>query len=232
MIRQGEKYCFVEACLDLGMDKDNIIVSREISETGRNLCKINGRMVTTSELKEFMKHHLDIHGQFDSQLIMDESNHISYLDDFSLDELKDYKSEYLKYYEEYLDINKKLKENYGDEKLKERTLDLLKYEYNEIENASLKIGEEESLNEKYELVKNSEKINEALGNSQDIVNQKIMRELDDVLKNLSKVSNISEKYSKFLELARDSYYTLEELNLSLDSELQNIDLDVEDAESI
>lgn len=60
----------------------NIIISREIFNNGRNLCKINGRMVTVNELKEFMQNIIDIHGQLDNQTILEPCSHIQYLDGF------------------------------------------------------------------------------------------------------------------------------------------------------
>lgn len=87
MIRKGQDHSFIEACLYLpdyeNAIDSNIIVSREIYTNGRNLCKINGRMVTVNELREFMQDVIDIHGQQDNQTILEPSSHIQYLDDFS-----------------------------------------------------------------------------------------------------------------------------------------------------
>lgn len=86
MIRKGENHSFVELCLYLPNHENaidgNVIVSREIYLNGRNLCKINGRMVTVNELKEFMRNVIDIHGQQDNQTILDTTSHIQYLDGF------------------------------------------------------------------------------------------------------------------------------------------------------
>ena len=80
MIRKGEEYSYVEACIfmpeNINSIDGNIIVSREIYNNGRNSCKINGRLVTVNELKEFMKQIIDIHGQNDNQTILDKSSHI------------------------------------------------------------------------------------------------------------------------------------------------------------
>ena len=71
MIRRGESVSFVEMCLYLPNHPEaiegNIIVSREINTSGKNLCKINGRLVTVNELRNFMKNVIDIHGQYDNQ---------------------------------------------------------------------------------------------------------------------------------------------------------------------
>ena len=80
MIRKGEKYSFVELCLyepeNENSVEGNIIVSREIYANGRNMCKINGRMVTVTELKNFMKQFIEIHGQNDNQDLLDSKLHL------------------------------------------------------------------------------------------------------------------------------------------------------------
>ena len=131
MIRNGEDTSFVELCLYLPKNPisidDNVIISREISNSGKNICKINGRMVTVNELKEFMANIIDIHGQHDNQTLMDVTKHIELLDAFAGDVLEKEKNAYFKLFENYKDVEKKLKENYGDEKERQRKLDLLEY---------------------------------------------------------------------------------------------------------
>ena len=79
MIRKGETNSFVEICLYEpnceNSEDGNIIVSREINLNGKNMCKINGRMVTVNELKEFMKNFIEIHGQNDNQNLLDNKKH-------------------------------------------------------------------------------------------------------------------------------------------------------------
>ena len=97
MIRKGEENSFVELCLYVPEDKNsidgNIIVSREIYANGRNMCKINGRLVTVAELKTYMKSYIEIHGQNDNQNILDSRIHIKYLDDFIGTEIKQIKED-------------------------------------------------------------------------------------------------------------------------------------------
>ena len=86
MIRKGETNSFVELCLYCPKNEKaiegNIIVSREININGKNMCKINGRMVTVNELKDFMKQFIEIHGQNDNQNLLDSKLHLKYLDGF------------------------------------------------------------------------------------------------------------------------------------------------------
>ena len=82
MIRKGETNSYVELCMyepesEYAID-GNIIISREININGRNMCKINGRMVTVNELKEFMKNFIEIHGQNDNQNLLDNKKHLGY----------------------------------------------------------------------------------------------------------------------------------------------------------
>ena len=162
MIRKGEKYSFVELCLYEPENENsvdgNIIVSREIYANGRNMCKINGRMVTVTELKNFMKQFIEIHGQNDNQDLLDSKLHLNYLDGFIGDKISKEKSKYQDLYNKYCDIKQELANNFGDEKERQRKLDLLQYQVKEIEEAELKVGEEEELEEKRKLIVNSEKI--------------------------------------------------------------------------
>ena len=119
MIRKGENNSFVEMSLFLpgkGFEDDMVIVSREINITGKNICRINGRLVSVSELKKFMSKIIDIHGQNDNQSILDTSTHIDLVDKYSEKEIRKIKEEYLKLYDRYLKIKEELKCNYGDDK--------------------------------------------------------------------------------------------------------------------
>ena len=147
MIRKGENNSYVEACFyepnNENSIEGNIIISREINLNGRNMCKINGRMVTVNELKEFMLNIIEIHGQNDNQNILNPKNHLNYLDGFIGVEVENNLIKYGQKYKEYLELKKELKENYGDGKERERKLDLLKYQINEIESAHLKEKEDD-----------------------------------------------------------------------------------------
>ena len=95
MIRKGETNSYVELCMYNPLDEmsidGNIIISREINSNGRNMCKINGRMVTVNELKEFMKTYIEIHGQNDNQDLLDVKKQQQYLDEFIGEEIEEYK---------------------------------------------------------------------------------------------------------------------------------------------
>lgn len=215
MIRKGEDHSFVEVCLYLPENENaidgNIIVSREIYSNGRNMCKINGRMVTVNELKEFMQNILDIHGQHDNQYLLNASTHIEYLDNFSSKKLNKYKEEYSELYNKYLQIKKELKNNYGDDKEKQRKLDLLKYQFEEISKANLKIGEDDELESKREIILNSEKINENLNIADLEVSEKAIDSINNAIRALEKIESFDENYSRNLNALKSSYYDIQEI---------------------
>lgn len=216
MIRKGENYSYVEASIfmpenEIAID-GNIIVSREIYANGRNSCKINGRLVTVSQLKDFMKNIIDIHGQLDNQVLLDKSSHIGYLDSFIGDDILNIKIKYRELFEKYNEIKQELKNNYGDDKEKQRKLDLLRYQLNEIEEANLKIGEDESLEEQRNIMLNSEKIAENLELSDNVLSEQSIDSINVAIRALEKIENIDEKYSKKLSELKNVYYDIQEIS--------------------
>lgn len=215
MIRSGENYSFVEVCFYLPNNdiskEDNVIISREIYANGRNLCKINGRMVTVNELKSFMYNILDIHGQHENQSILDVDKHIKYLDDFIGEDLINLKKKYQTQFTRYNDIKLELKRNYGDEKEKQRRLDLLKYELNEIKQAKLKIKEDQDLEEKRKVLLNYEKITENIDKANVEINENTIDSINIAIKSIEKIEELDDKYSVILNNLKNSYYDLQEL---------------------
>lgn len=224
MIRKGESYSFVELSMYLpehekAMD-GNIIVSREIYTNGRNACKINGRLVTVNELKEFMQEMIDIHGQHDNQTLLNVATHNKLLDDFSGLKILGIKTKYRKRYQEYLEIVEELKRNYGDEKEKQRKLDLLSYQVKEIEEANLKDKEDEILEEKRKKMLNAEKIAENLTIADGEINQNGIDSIGQAIRALEKIEGIDKQYDATLENLRSISYELEEIARDLASMTQ------------
>ena len=232
MIRKGETNSFVELCMYNPESKysidGNIIVSREININGKNMCKINGRMVTVNELKEFMMNFIEIHGQNDNQTILDAKSHIKYLDGFIFNELKDKKEEYAKLYDRYIEIKNELKMNYGDDKERQRKLDLLKYQMDEIEEANLKLNEEEELEEKRKIFLNSEKISENLTEADTLLSENTIDSLSMVIRALEKIENIDKKYEKASTELKNTYYELQELARDISNYKDDIYFDEEE----
>ena len=215
IVRRGENFCLVELNIYLPQNENsidgNIIISREIFLNGRNTCKINGRLVTVNELKVFMSKIIDIHGQNDNQTIMSKQEHINYLDNFIGKDLLNEKYEYQKLYNRYNEIKKELKENYGDEKEKQRKLDLLKYQLNEIEQANLKENEEDELNNERKKIMNSEKIYTCLTEVDSNLSESVIDGINLSIRALEKIEDIDDEYKNKLTDLKNIYYDVQEL---------------------
>ena len=232
MIRKGEENSFVELCMYGEKSEEfqdgTIIVSREININGKNMCKINGRMVTVSQLKEFMSKYIEIHGQNDNQDLLDNRLHLRYLDGFIGEKIKKLKDEYLKLYLEYKKVLKDLAENFGDDKERQRKLDLLNYQLNEIEEAKLKKNEEEELEEKRKIFLNSEKISENLNNADNLIGENAIDSISMAIRALEKIENIDKKYENTNTNLKSMYYELQELARDINSYKQDIFFDEEE----
>ena len=172
MIRKGEKKAMVSGLFgdfdamaakkieELGIAIDPaencILVQRDINDEGRSSSKLNGRSISASLLKELAKLLINIHGQHDSQTLLSPGNHIMFLDNFAGMEKE--LGDYTVVYERVNGIKAKIAELSQDEKNKQRTIDILKYQIGDIDNAKLKPGEEEKLEEAKKYIQNSEKI--------------------------------------------------------------------------
>lgn len=236
MIRANENHSLVEACIfypnsDLAED-GNIIVSREIFSNGRNTCKINGRLVTVNELREIMRDIIDIHGQSDNQKLMEVSNHINYLDEFSLEKINILKNEYTEMYKEYCSVKEELNKNYGDDIEKQRMLDLLNYQLDEIKNANLVVGEEEELEEKRKILSNSEKISGSLNETSNELNNHVLDGLSKSIKYMSKIENYSDIYKEKLIQIQSVYYDLEDITSQISDFTYDIEYDQDTARNV
>ena len=232
MIRKGETNSFVELCMyepknEKSID-GNIIVSREININGKNMCKINGRMVTVNELKEFMNQFIEIHGQNDNQSLLDNKMHLNYLDGFIGESILYKRDEYKKLYTKYCEIKQELKNNFGDEKERQRKLDLLQYQIKEIENAKLKIGEEEELQERRNIIINSEKISQNLQEADNLISENGIDSISMAIRALEKIENIDNKYEKISNQLKSTYYELQELARDLNEYKNEIEFNEEE----
>ena len=171
---------------------------------------------------------IEIHGQNDNQTILDTKSHIKYLDGFIFNELREKKEEYVKLYDRYIEIKNELKMNYGDDKERQRKLDLLRYQMDEIEEANLKIHEEEELEEKRKIFLNSEKISENLIEADTLLSENTIDSLSMVIRALEKIENIDKKYEKASTELKNSYYELQELARDINNYKEDIYFDEEE----
>ena len=140
--------------------EDELILRRQITSEGKSSCRVCGVPVTAAQLRELGSLLLDIHGQNDGQQLLDERQHQRYLDAFGVDDAV--VSAYQKEYRAYLDLVHEQETLRGLENEKELLTDSLRHQIQELEQADLKSGEEAELTEKRDLLRNFEKLSEAV----------------------------------------------------------------------
>lgn len=179
LIRTGENKARVEAIFQapstltdvlnsMGIDNQDdgtLVICRQFFSTGRNICRVNGNLVTVSQLKEIGEYLIDIHGQNDNQSLLRNKNQVEYIDNYSGSKLLLVKEEYRNSLAEFRSIDKKIDQLKAMEKERARLEDLYKYQVNEIVGARLKMGEDEELLQQSNILSNAEEIIEALNNT-------------------------------------------------------------------
>ena len=170
LIRTGADKAYVSACFtgippevgeDLGITWDEeLLLQREIHADGKNVCRVGSRPVTVTQLRALGSRLLNIHGQHDGQQLLDEEQHLLYLDSFGRTEplLTAYREKYAK----LTDIRRQMHALQMDEAEKARRMDTLRYQIQELQRAKLRPGEEEELTSRRNLLRNGEKFMSAV----------------------------------------------------------------------
>lgn len=172
LIRTGAEKAFVSAAFsgmapelteELGIQPEadgTLLLQREIQTDGKNVCRVNGRPVTVGQLRALGARLLNIHGQHDGQQLLDEEQHIVYLDSFGRAE--SLAITYAEKYKHFTDIRRQIGALQMDEAEKARRVDTLQYQIEELRRAKLKPGEEEELTARRGMLRNAEKFLDAV----------------------------------------------------------------------
>lgn len=206
-----------------------LIISREYSLGGRSICRANGRIITVSMLKEIGEKLIDVHGQYDNQSLLKGEKHIELLDAFGGETIEKLKREYFELFTKRRDIRSRLHELEGDEKYRERKIDLLNYQINEIKSAKLKAGEDEELSRQRTILSNAEKIADTIENVYDalfIGNGIINSIYDGIEESVSKLEAIclfDQVYNKIKEKLEEVKFQMEDIRDDLRDVKGNIE---------
>lgn len=147
--------------LDLSLEDDQIIISRRLVN-GRSVSKVNGETVPVSLVRQVSEILIDIHGQHEHQALLHQKNHLTILDAFAGEVLSGPAGEVRTLYREYDALDKKLKETDLSETARAKEMDFLAFEVGEIEDAAMKPGEDEALEQAYRRQVNSQRIMEGV----------------------------------------------------------------------
>ncbi len=216
---------------DIELEEDNsLLITRKISANGKSLCKVNGKTVTVSMLKEICSYLVNVHGQHDSQALLNPDLQYNYID--MLLEDKSVLSDYKETFKKLISVRRKLKSFAKDEDNKESLLELLNFQIEELEKADIKVGEREELTQKRALIQKSEDIIKSLNLAISVINGDdenigIEQACADVSRTLFKFDETKDVYDVFndindkLELAKDK---AEALLLSIDFSPEEIEM--------
>lgn len=216
---------------DIELEEDNsLLITRKISANGKSLCKVNGKTVTVSMLKEICSYLVNVHGQHDSQALLNPDLQYNYID--MLLEDKSVLSDYKETFKKLISVRRKLKSFAKDEDNKESLLELLNFQIEELEKADIKVGEREELTKKRALIQKSEDIIKSLNLAISVINGDdenigIEQACADVSRTLFKFDETKYVYDVFndindkLELAKDK---AEALLLSIDFSPEEIEM--------
>ena len=227
----------LEALAQLGIEPDEgaVTLSREIKADGRGTCRINGRPVNVTALKTASRQLVNIHGQHDTQSLMDPLSHLRYLDAMTGD--AGLFNEYQTAYTALVDARRRLRELEVDESEKERRIDMLRYQINDIESASIRPGETDRLMRRRDRCRNFEKIRSALGRASAILSGDedttgAVSMLDDCREELSSVSDVHSDYEALHGRIKDAYFEVADIAEELSAQLSAMEFDPAELEQI
>ena len=194
-------------------DEDgHLLLQRELTGDGKNLCRVNGRPVTVAQLRRIGEELLNIHGQHDGQQLLDEEQHLSYLDRFGRTETP--LGRYQTAYEAMAALQAKIRALQMDEAEKARRMDSLRFQIDELERAQLVPGEEESLTERRDLLRNGEKYLSALSGADYCLNGgeegggavSALRDAEEAVSGIRTLSgDMGELYQRLEQLRCEAY---------------------------
>ena len=215
-VRSGKDKAQIQMIADL--DGEEYVITREISSSGRNICKINDEIVTLTRLNELCRKIADIHGQYDHQSLLDPDYHIQLVDMYHRDAISPIKEAVAKAYDDYSSLRSKLKALLTDAARGQRQRDFMQYEFDELEAADLISGEDQELEEKIALLRNSEKIYESLAGAYytaDEAELSVLSSLKSIMDTLSGISSYSQDLKTLDQRVSELYYEFEDITSSI-----------------
>lgn len=202
------------------LDGEEVLITREVSASGKNICKLNGEIVTLAQLNAVSRRLADIHGQYDNQSLLNPEYHITLLDMYKSDDSAAVKAQVTAFFSEYNETRRQLASLLSQEKENARRQDFYQFEASEIKNAALKPGEDAELEKRIFLLKNSERIFENIEKTYAVLYEESPSATDELgmcLHSLEDISSCSDELRAIAEEFSDIYYRLQDLSGELRS---------------
>ncbi len=239
LIRTGAEKAFVSAAFsgmapelteELGIQPEadgTLLLQREIQTDGKNVCRVNGRPVTVGQLRALGARLLNIHGQHDGQQLLDEEQHIVYLDSFG--RVESLAITYAEKYKNFTDIRRQIGALQMDEAEKARRVDTLQYQIEELRRAKLKPGEEEELTARRGMLRNAEKFLDAVAGADYALNGddsgggalSALRQAQDAL---SGVRHLDDAFGQLYERLGEAYSEVYDIAATVEDKRGELDV--------
>ena len=253
LVMQGQKSARAEAIFDtegneaierelsaLGLETEEgeLFLARELSESGRSVCRINGEIVPLATLRRVSSQLLDIHGQHEHQLLLDSRNHVSYLDEFGGEDLLSARAQVREAYEAWRDARLRLERLMKSVAEREQRIDMLRFQTEELRAARLTPGEEEELETKRTFYRNAGRITQAFAEARSILSEgteeteSALSQLRRGVDAISAVARLDPAYEALYARLDSLYYEAEDAAEELSDLLDGMEYDEQDAERV
>ena len=252
LIRSGCERAIVEACFDISdnpmiidlmkeeeiePEGSEIIIQREITTAGKNICRIGGSMIPLASLKKITSVLVDVHGQHDHQRLLDSKTHMEFLDSFGDEEFKALKKETAEKYRVWREASVRFQQLRKENLRKNERQEYLETRVRELDNMNLRSGEAEQLSLKKKQMAFSEKINESLQNAYHALNdsgheESVLTRLKETVNALHAIENTKSDYASMAERMQNLFYEIEEMSRDIRSAMDSENFDGDQYERI
>lgn len=214
---------------ELGIEASDgdVLLRRELNDRGKNVCRINGKLVTISILREVGGALIDIHGQHETQELMDEKRHLHLLDQYAGKSLHKAKASYTDTYEKYMKLKREFASYNENEQQIAQRIDLLTFQLREIEAAELVAGEEEELTMERKKLQNFNKIYESVSAAHEAIQgeSKGLDWVGSAMSELEHAASVDDTYQSHSEMVSSAFYQLQDTSTEIKRMLDVMEFD-------
>lgn len=235
-LNEGDAAFAALDALGIEYDGNELILSRELSAAGRNACRVNGTLVPVASLKSVSDTLVDIHGQHEHQALLDAENHISYLDAYCHAESLPIIEKIDAIVSRRNELMLKRNSGFSSEREREREMDMLRYQIEEIASANLEVGEEERLSAEKTVLLNAERIRTALETAHMALSGaeegSALSAIDTARRSMRDIAALNKDYEALSDKIEELYYAAEDISFALRDTSENVESDMQRLEEI
>lgn len=237
-ITDNEKVKALLGELEIDGDEDMASISRELTSAGKNICRINGTVVPLQTLKLVSAQLLDIHGQHEHQLLLDNKNHLGYLDNYAAEEIHDLLAKCAALYEAWHSAGQKLNRLRRSVAQREQRVDMLRFQLDELKSARLEPDEEEELERQKVFYRNAGKIMSAFDEACSLLGRgsgehaSVIESMREGVDALLPISSLDTRYENIYNRLDGLYYEVEDAASELAALRDEMEYDEKDAERV